>query len=167
MRRRLIFIAFTKGHKPVFLLYAYLFFNLSNLESQHPGFNLIALSLPIMSGHAEECLWCGAVFPSARRTCNGEAFLIAIQHAKASAFAERTDGPVGRACDTQVLFGFFKRFYLTWGEWFKIFLQENSPSHILSLWQKFYLDSPKICLWPWESLLFIWTQDKMFLSWGK
>jgi len=49
MRRRLIFTAFIKGHRPVFLLYACLFLNLSNLEFQHPGFNLIAPSLPVMS----------------------------------------------------------------------------------------------------------------------
>ena len=65
------------------------------------------------------------------------------------------------------LFGFFKRFYLTWGRWFKFFLQKNSPFQIFfsSLWQRFYLDSPKICLWSWRFLLFIWTQDKMFFTW--
>ena len=47
-------------------------------------------------GLAEECLRCDAVFPSARRTCDGKAFLVAIQHAKASAVAEQTDGLVGR-----------------------------------------------------------------------
>ena len=48
-------------------------------------------------GLAEECLRCDAVFPIARRTCDGNAFLVAIQHAKASIVVERTNGPVGRA----------------------------------------------------------------------
>ena len=57
MRRCLIFITFIKGHRPVFLLYAYLFLNLSNLEFQHPGFNLIAPSLPVMSGPSLHGRW--------------------------------------------------------------------------------------------------------------
>ena len=57
MRRRLIFIAFIKGHGPVFLLYAYLFLNLSNLKFQHPCFNLIAPSLPAMSGPSPQGRW--------------------------------------------------------------------------------------------------------------
>ena len=39
MRRRSIFITFIKGYRRVFLLYACLFLNLSNLEFQRPGFN--------------------------------------------------------------------------------------------------------------------------------
>ena len=53
----MIFTAFIKGHRPVFLLYAYLFLNLSNLEFQHPGFNLIAPSLPVMSGPSPQGRW--------------------------------------------------------------------------------------------------------------
>ena len=45
----MIFIAFIKWHRPVFLLYAYLFLNFSNLKLQHPGLNLVAPSLPVMS----------------------------------------------------------------------------------------------------------------------
>ena len=63
------------------------------------------------------------------------------------------------------LFGFFKRFYLAWGEWFNFFFKRTLPLIYFSLWQKFYLGSPKICLWSWKFLLFIWTQDKMFFSW--
>ena len=62
------------------------------------------------------------------------------------------------------LFGFFKRFYLTWGEWLNFSSRELSLSYIF-LWQKFYLDSPKICLWPWRFLLLFWTQDKMIFIW--
>ena len=57
MRRRPIVIAFIKGHRPVFFLYAYLFLNFSNLELQHPGFNLIAPSLPVMSGPSPQRRW--------------------------------------------------------------------------------------------------------------
>ena len=57
MSRRLIFIAFIKGHGPVLLLCAYLFLNFSNLELQHPGFNLIAPSLPVMSAPSPQGRW--------------------------------------------------------------------------------------------------------------
>ena len=61
------------------------------------------------------------------------------------------------------LLNFSKRFYLTWREWFKNFLQENSHSQIFfSLWQKFYLNSPKILLWSWRFLLFIGLKTKCF-----
>ena len=63
------------------------------------------------------------------------------------------------------LFGFFKWFYLTWGEWFKFFFKRTLTLKYFSLWQKFYLDSPKICLWSWRFLLFIWTQDKILFTW--
>ena len=64
------------------------------------------------------------------------------------------------------LFGFFlKRFYLTWGEWFKFFFKRTLPLIYFSSWQKFCLDSPKICLWSWGFLLFTWTQDKMVYIW--
>ena len=53
----MIFIVFIKGHRPVFLLYAYLFLNLSNLEFQDPGFNLIAPSLLAMSGPSPQGQW--------------------------------------------------------------------------------------------------------------
>ena len=50
-------MASIKGHKPVFLLCAYLFLNLSNLEFQHPDFNLTALSLLVMSGPSPQGQW--------------------------------------------------------------------------------------------------------------
>ena len=61
---------------------------------------------------------------------------------------------------------FFKRFYLTWGRWFKILPQKNSPFQIFFLCQKFYLDSPKICLWSWRFLLLFGLKTKCF-SLGK
>ena len=57
MRRRLIFTAFIKGHRPVFLLYACLFLNLSNLEFQHPRFNLITSCFAVMSRPSSQGRW--------------------------------------------------------------------------------------------------------------
>ena len=65
------------------------------------------------------------------------------------------------------LFGFFKRFYLTWGEWFKFFFKRTLPLIYFSLWQKFCLDSPKTCFWSWRFLLLLWTQDKILFTWEK
>ena len=53
----MIFIAFIKGLRPVLLLYANPFLNLSNLEFHHPRFNLIALSFPVMSGPSPQGRW--------------------------------------------------------------------------------------------------------------
>ena len=53
----MIFIAFIKGLRPIFLVYANPLLNLSNLEFQHPGFNLIAPSLPVMSGPSPQGRW--------------------------------------------------------------------------------------------------------------
>ena len=67
------------------------------------------------------------------------------------------------------LFGFFKKkdFYLTWREWFlKNFLKRTLTLKYFSLWQKLYLNSPKICLWPWRFLLSLGLKTKWF-SFGK
>ena len=64
------------------------------------------------------------------------------------------------------LFGFFSKDFI-WleGSDLNFFFKRTLPLIYFSLWQKFCLDSPKICLWPWELLLFIWAQDKMFFIW--
>ena len=77
----------------------------------------------------------------------------------------------GSSCENRVFTsvpeGFFKKkiSILTWGEQFKFFFKRTLPLIYFSLWQKFCLDSPKICLWSWKFFLFIWTQNKMFFIW--
>ena len=72
------------------------------------------------------------------------------------------------SCDTQVFIWIFQKIFI-WLERgdLNFFFQKNSPFQILFLWQKIYLDSPKIYLWSWRFLLFIWTQDKMLFTWKK
>ena len=53
----MIFIAFIKGLRLVFLLYANPFLNLSNLEFHHPRFNLVASSFPVISGPSPQGRW--------------------------------------------------------------------------------------------------------------
>ena len=69
-------------------------------------------------------------------------------------------------CDTQVFIWIFQKVFI-WLEGSDqiFFFKRTLTLKYFSLWQKKFLDSPKICLWPWEFLLFIWAQDKMFFIW--
>ena len=71
-------------------------------------------------------------------------------------------------CDTQVFIWLFQKDFFIWleGSDLKNFFKRTLTLKYFSLWQKFYLDSTKICLWSWRFLLFTWTQDKIF-SLGK
>ena len=64
------------------------------------------------------------------------------------------------------LFGFFKRFYLTWRRWFKFFFKRTLPFKYIFYGKSFIWIHPRSVYWSWRFLLFIWTQDKYF-SLGK
>ena len=66
------------------------------------------------------------------------------------------------------LFGFFKRFYLTWGRWFKKKFKRTLPlKYFFFFMAKVLFGFTQDLSLVLEVLAFIWNQDKMLFIWGK